>query len=517
MSDDLNAAMYDHERSELARLAAADPLPMADDLLKRIRSEPVPAQAAKLLLSYIVIPASMEEAARQNWEIDLWQVPGLVEFQKRYNAALKAEMKQKAKSRGGQAGNIPHRELVEKLIHYMNNQRRVVVNAALQFSDAKTWKAMPKVTARSLAQDFAFSYRENQDVKTERVVETIEVLARRQRDARLRALVEMLTGKPSSGTGRHLLIAFLTALTGIESPIQLAVLRHWIWNVKRSLVGLPREHDIMPVIIGEQGSGKSTAVQLLCGPLLELVTSVNVETLTDGRRTPELETFFVGIWDEMEGADRGDVEALKNTISCTTRSYRPMGTNLTALAVRSMSFIGTSNKSISTMIRDTTGARRFFEIESLPLTDREALNGIDYSMLWTAVSEKDPCPILGFLDELRAAQASLRYQDTVSMWLENEPWRRLVWEPRNSPSTTVPDYSPGIGHPYEDMRARYACWCYANSEQVMGGQTFKQRLTQEGFIKHRPSVSGKRPWLYLRPGDGRRGDPATASEGTGGA
>ena len=48
--------------------------------------------------------------------------------------------------------------------------------------------------------------------------------------------------------------------------------------------------------------------------------------------------------------------------------------------------------------------------------DRDAINTIDYRVLWTAVSELDPAPILPLIDRLGDRQQALVARDAVSGW-----------------------------------------------------------------------------------------------------
>jgi len=326
--------------------------------------------------------------------------------------------------------------------------------------------------------------------------ETISVQMRMLQKERRASILENLFGKPATAEGLELLIQWVTLITGTAIPLHVAVIAHFIWNVKRSLAGLPFAHDLMPVLFGKaHGDGKSTAIRLLTGPFQELAVPINVDVLTDSRRARELYYYVIGKWDEMEGANRGDIESLKNKLTSDNVSYRPMATNDSVVLPRHMSFIGTSNKPVAQMIRDTTGARRFFQLDVPGKLDWEALNGLDYMMLWTAVNETNPSPITPFLGEMKLAQEEFRGQDSVSLWLEQETWAFLI-PPRDEPR--IDAYNHKSGDSGDTLRERYRHWCARTGEHPVGGNIFFDRLDQEGFRKHR-TTTGRRMRVWFLP------------------
>jgi hypothetical protein len=173
-----------------------------------------------------------------------------------------------------------------------------------------------------------------------------------------------------------------------------------------------------------------------------------------------------------------------------------MRSNDTATVIRTMNFIGSSNKSVSSMVLDTSGARRFYEIPAMDVLDRTAINRIDYQLLWTCVSENDPAPIIPYLSQLRAHQVALKHGDSVSAWLEEEDWTHFIWKPTTGYSDNIPDYDDKNGDSKEHLRARYCHWCLFNGENPMKIEQFHVRLSQLGFTIFRPAGEKRR---YKRP------------------
>jgi hypothetical protein len=265
----------------------------------------------------------------------------------------------------------------------------------------------------------------------------------------------------------------------------------FIWCVKRSLARKMREHDMMPILYNRiQGNGKSTAVRRLASPLEELVDSITVETLADERKRADLGRFVIGIWDEMEGADKRDTDAIKNALSSHEVSYRPMRTNDNRQMARLMNFIGTSNKPLASMIRDPSGNRRFVEIETANKLDHATINSLDYHLLWQCVSEDSAAPAKAILGDIRGIQSGGRYQDSVCLWLESEDLVAL-----------------GAFVAKDRFRLRYTAWCERMSEQPLPSSIFENRLKAEGWSLTRPRMDGDRVRGWIPPA---RGNDCTA-------
>ncbi len=301
-----------------------------------------------------------------------------------------------------------------------------------------------------------------------------------------------ILGKPESAGGLEELRRFALAITGTADAAVVGGFLQFLWCVKRSLAGKMREHDIMPILYNRiQGNGKSTAVRRLVSPLADLVDSITVETLADERKRADLGRFVVGVWDEMEGADKRDTDAIKNALSSQEVSYRPMRTNDNVTIVRTMNFIGTSNKPLAAMVRDSSGNRRFVEVETLPRLDHGAINAIDYALLWQAISENAEAPAKAVLGEIRSHQAVGRYEDSVALWIDSIDWTKM-----------------GESVPADEMRGLYTTFCDGMKEDPFTLAAFQNRLTSEGFrmVRPRQTSGARRPRYFIVP-EARRGVP----------
>lgn len=207
----------------------------------------------------------------------------------------------------------------------------------------------------------------------------------------------------------------VSATLDIDPALGVAVLQHFIWQVKRKQLGLSVCHHLMPVIVSPvQGSGKTTFVVRLLGPLEELASApVLLSDLADPR-SGEILSFPVVFVDDVERLDPRQNAGLKSLVTAPAVSRRQLGTSKANKLTQRATLIGTANEQIRVLIADPTGHRRFVE---LPFRNGAVAKGgnvevwravdeTDHSLLWRSVNPFDLSPILPHLDSLAAAQAA---------------------------------------------------------------------------------------------------------------
>lgn len=345
-------------------------------------------------------------------------------------------------------------------------------------------------------------------INTEIIKEIFSHIIYSRSNERYESIISGICGRPCTESGMIELTKWCDIISGDQDEgregLIYHVMRHWMWLVKRSAVGLARAHDIMPILYSQrQGNGKSTALRKLCSPFADLMEPIVAEVLTDSRRATELESYLIGVWDEMEGADRKDLTEIKSAITSQDRTYRVLGSHMTATVVRRMNFIGTSNRPINQIFRDTTGARRYFQIDCYDSLDWDAINALDYELMWQAVSEHDPIPINIVLPMLAEHQAGITHGDSITMWLKalaDGGDDAFTWEPTPKKIVAIGDYRPDQGECADDMRWRYLYWCKLRGEACINGNQFWNRLKEEGVYSVRPNVeNGHRQRRFFFP------------------
>lgn len=239
-----------------------------------------------------------------------------------------------------------------------------------------------------------------------------------QREKRLDGLRKHL-----AYTGANDLVEkFLTAILSREvTALEVAVLKHWLWLVKRKLNGKSTERELMVVMSGVTNTGKTYAVTKLFKPLKELVDTMSLEHLGDERQDFRLVESAIVFCDEMAAAKRVNIEALKNKITSKWLNYRPLKTSTRLQGKNFASFIGTSNTHIIDIVKDPTSARRYYEYWVTEKCNWPLVNEIDYLEVWRSIDESQPTPyIQDHLAELAETQEGLRHTDNVEDWLDIE-------------------------------------------------------------------------------------------------
>lgn len=214
---------------------------------------------------------------------------------------------------------------------------------------------------------------------------------------------------------------WVKASTGRENELDIAVMRHFIWQVRRKLYGLDVYHHMMPILYGKTGGGKSRAVLQLLKPVDSLTLHSDLSIFSDQFKMRQFTKMYVMFFDEMAKSDRVDIDKLKNIITSECVDYRTIFTENLESSPQNCTFIGCSNDLVYDKIYDPTSARRYWQIDCADQLDWNAINNIDYLALWKSVDESTDSPIIPFLDEIKVTQEqTIRSKDLVEDWLSTE-------------------------------------------------------------------------------------------------
>lgn len=201
------------------------------------------------------------------------------------------------------------------------------------------------------------------------------------------ALNEIREAIKSTGEDLGELRRFLIAATGKCSEIELAIMAHSVWQVKRKLFNRRVRDHVMVVLRGPQGGGKTEALKILFEPVKAWFKNASLKEVADERWKLLFRNALVIFCDELQHAEWASVDSLKNIISADELETRILGTNTYSNVRQNCTFIGASNRPLAEIIRDPSGMRRFFEVETLPKMDWEAINRIDVLKLWRGIDE----------------------------------------------------------------------------------------------------------------------------------
>jgi hypothetical protein len=226
------------------------------------------------------------------------------------------------------------------------------------------------------------------------------------------------------GAGIDAMEKFVAALTGVQDALtfnlDVAVMKHFIWQVKRKLNDLPVEWHMMPILSGKTGGGKTRAMLELLKVIDELhLYAPDLTILNDSREAHLFGKYYVIFFDEMSKAEKLDVSAMKNKITSPTVSYRKLGTNINCNDDNRATFLGATNHHVQDIIYDPTSARRYWQIGCAERVNHSVVNELDYLSLWRSIDEQGVSPIIPFLDEITVIQENkLRAKTLVETWLD---------------------------------------------------------------------------------------------------
>jgi hypothetical protein len=272
------------------------------------------------------------------------------------------------------------------------------------------------------------------------------------------------------------------ATCGEANSTVVGVLAHFLWGIKRRLMGQDVLFNIMPILLGKQGAGKSVFVENLLRPIQNLTLEINLSDVVDPRYHLSFSKNFAIIINEMAGANKTDVEKLKNLITAKNNDVRKLHTNTVTKVKQNASLIGTTNKPVAEIIYDPSGARRFYEIKTLDLMDWKTINEVDYVQLWQGINEGRA---RGYYEEHQSD--IVRDQENLVGLEELQVFLDLY---KVKPGTK--EISGLI------LYDAYKLWCEANGvKNPFNSVWFSRRLTGKGFKKpYQKSVRGKTTQIY---------------------
>lgn len=198
------------------------------------------------------------------------------------------------------------------------------------------------------------------------------------------------------------------------SELAVPVIKHFIWQVGQKVLGRPVTNHLMPVIYSRsQGSGKTTFVMRLIGPMQELASDpVALNDIADIRSGSIFEFPVIPV-DDMEEMDPKKMATFKAAMTANAMRRRRLGSSSTVKVRQRATFIGTANHTADDLVMDDTGNRRF-----VTLTFRngntdmggeadvwETVSALDYLLLWRSVDPFQQSPLNSHLGALAAYQS----------------------------------------------------------------------------------------------------------------
>jgi hypothetical protein len=239
--------------------------------------------------------------------------------------------------------------------------------------------------------------------------------------------------------------------------LHLLALQSFIWQIKRKIAGqyvLP--DPIMPIFTGGQGYGKSWTLARLFAPIKTWVAApTTLDSLNDRFNTDTFYNNFVVPLEDIDKSEkRPNMTLLKTLVTEECFSFRPPGERGVLKLPTSACLYATSNYSVTHLLPDDTGARRWWEIKAPDRdwtdADTARLNLIDFGKLWRSIDGKSP-----------VNPRSCRKADYVTIQREVLRHRTLV-EQYFDECVEVTD-NPEHSIPEEDLYQACLTWCSAQA------------------------------------------------------
>lgn len=214
------------------------------------------------------------------------------------------------------------------------------------------------------------------------------------------------------------------------------VIESFMWQVKRKLFGRTIPQPMLTVFTGSQNQGKSYFISnhlLGCIPKTFWENSTFTNLLDD--RNHDIKKKYIVFLDEMEHADRADINRLKNFITSSGENSRMMYSNSSTHVVNKTTLIGCSNGTIDQAINDRTGYRRFVSLTyrlnpDIPTSEIHSfLDSVNWLNLWKSVSEdSDQQPSELISEKISEQQAENVDDSSVLKYLSDITSSRVLLE-----------------------------------------------------------------------------------------
>lgn len=214
--------------------------------------------------------------------------------------------------------------------------------------------------------------------------------------------------------------SFLAQFFGAEDTDYTRAVSRYVWTALAGRVMEPGcKTDMVPILVGEQGSGKSTAVAAMA-PAPEFFTEISFSE-KDEDLARKMRGRLVAEIGELRGLHTREQEAIKAFITRTHENWVPKYREFAVQFPRRLVFIGTTNK--DEFLADETGNRRWLPVR----VGKVDVKGINEArdQLWAEAREiftqagvqyKEAEKLAGGVHQEHMIHDS--WQDVVSDWLD---------------------------------------------------------------------------------------------------
>lgn len=204
------------------------------------------------------------------------------------------------------------------------------------------------------------------------------------------------------GTDADLQVKELLAILNVDHDLELscAVLKHWLWLVKRRLLDRKVNDELMLALMSAQGVGKSFITRKLAEPLGDYYAEADLTSLADNREVSKWSRYFIINFEELSRAGGAQAnghfapktaETIKKVLTQEDFLIRAMGSHKQFRHKRTFTAWATTNVSIVEVLGDETGMRRFYQLVSKQEAgvqfDHARVAKYSFLALWKSIDE----------------------------------------------------------------------------------------------------------------------------------
>lgn len=358
----------------------------------------------------------------------------------------------------------------------------------------------PKVLVYRIHQEFK-RYKNANKIKTAIAKDEIglefEAILEDQWEYKRDKLRERLQHEDNPRKFKDLIKILAFALVGEVDDVEFrqvcAFVSHFVWQTMMKLHYGPKSilkggnEAVLILVSPKQKTGKSTTVRFMTQIFDEtgFLWKARFDRLDDQFSFANLAYNYVAFFDDMHTTNAVNMGKFKQIITDDEVSFRQMYTSTEMKLPKTATLIGTSNKSPRELMYDTTGLRRFHEIN---VRNGDVLegNGIDLDLLskfdWEALYRTCPLseetPMFQYIshNELGDYEESIRPKHVVELWLDEHGYG-----PGGSTFLTTKEL-------YGNMRV-WATVAGYNSSYIPTMQSFSQKMVELRYRKIRQNDS----------------------------
>ncbi len=279
---------------------------------------------------------------------------------------------------------------------------------------------------------------------------------------------------------------FLTTYMGVQPGDYSHSVSRYTWTALAARLLRPgAKCDMVPVLVGGQGTGKSTGVMAMA-PEPDAYVEVNLEH-RDDNLARSLRGKLVGELGELRGLASKDAEAIKAWITRTHEEWIPKYVEFATKFPRRLLFIGTTNS--DEFLADDTGERRWLPVD-VGVVDVAGIER-DRDQLWAEAI------VLFKRDGVQWREALTLAADKHDDYKVSDPWQVAVEQWLAQDEMDSHDGEPRSAHPFKLENVMYGALGLEAGRQ---GMREKKRtasvLRRLGFVKRRATrgEGGKYVW-----------------------